>query len=108
MRAACYQSGKMRHVDQEKCANLICNLPHASEVDDARIGAAAADDQLGAFLLRQFLQRVVVNGFGFFGYAVRHDLVSLPGKVKVMAVREMTAMRQGQSQDRVATPQHCS
>ena len=49
MRAAGNQSGKVRHVDQVDRADLVGDLPHAREIDHARISAAAADDQLGLF-----------------------------------------------------------
>ncbi len=72
--AACDQSGEVRHVHQEERADFVGNLAHAGEIDDARIGAAAADDQLGVFFLRQLFQIVVVDGLGFFGDAVGDDL----------------------------------
>ena len=66
MRAARDQSGKVRHVHEVKRADLVGNLAHAREVNDARIRAAAADDQFGALFLGQLFQLVVVDGFGFF------------------------------------------
>ena len=106
MRAARDQSRKVRHVDQIERANFVGNLPHAGEVDDPRIRAAAADDQLWAFFLGELFQLVVVNRFGFFRDAVRNDLVGLAGKIQMMPVREVAAMRQVQAEDRVARLQH--
>ena len=83
-------------------ANLVGNLAHAREVDDARIGAAAADDQLGLLALGNLLQFVVVDGFGFLGHAVGDDLVGLAGEVQLMSVREVAAVREVQAQDGVA------
>ena len=60
------QSSEVRHVDQEQSADLVGDLTHAGEVDDARIGAASADDHLGMFFFGQLFQVVVVDGFGVF------------------------------------------
>ena len=106
MRAAGHQPGEMRHVDQVERADFVGNLPHTGKIDDARIGAASADDQLGPFLLGQLFQLVVIDRFGFFGHAVRNDVVRLAGEIQRMAVREMAAMRQVQSHDGIAGLQH--
>ena len=66
------------------------------------ISAASADDHLGPFFFGEPLQFVVVDGLGFLGYAVGNDLVSLAGKIQVMAVREVAAMRQIEAENRVA------
>ena len=106
MHASRDQSGEVRHVDQVERADFVGDLPHAGKIDDARIGAAAADDQLRPLLLGQLLQIVVVDGLGFLGHAIRNDLVGLAGKIQMMAVREMSAVRQVQSEDGVARLQH--
>ena len=106
MDAASNQSGEMRHVDQEECAYFVGNLAHAREIDDARIGAASANDQFGTFFLRQFLEVVVIDGFGVLGHAVRNDAVSLAGKIEMMAVGKVSAMGQIQAQDGVARLQN--
>ena len=74
MHAASNQSGEVRHVDQIERADFVGDLAHAGKIDDARIGAAAADDQLRLFLFRQLFELVVVDGLGFFGHAVRDNL----------------------------------
>ena len=102
MRAAGDQSGEVRHVDQVDRAHFVGNLAHAREVDDARIGAAAADDQLRPLALGNLLQLVVIDGLGFFGHAVGNDLVGLAGEVQRMSVRQVAAVREIQSQHGVA------
>ena len=72
------------------------------EVDESRIGAAAADDELWPLALGDSLQIVVIDGLGFLGHAVGNDLVGLAGKVQRMAVREVSAMREIQAKDGVA------
>ena len=102
MRAAGNQSGEVRHIDQVDRANFVGDLPHAREVDDARIGAAAADDQLGPLAFGDLLQLVVVDGLGFARHAVGNDLVGLAGEVQRMSVREMPAVGEVQAKDGVA------
>jgi len=58
------QSGKNAPYRPGKSApTLSRNLPHAGEINDPRIGAAAADDELRAFFFCNLLQFVVVDGF---------------------------------------------
>ena len=102
MHAARNQSGEMRHVDQVERAHFVGDLAHAGKINDSRIGAASADDQLGAFFLGQLLQIVVVDGLSFLGHAIGNDAVGLAGKIQMMAVGEMSAMRQIQSENGVA------
>ena len=102
------KSGKVRHVDQVDRAHFVGNLPHAGEVDDARISAAAADDQLRPLALGNLLQLVVIDGLGFFGNAVGNDLVGLAGEVQRMSVRKVTAVREIQSQHGIARLNHRS
>lgn len=61
-----HKPGKVRHVDEVECTNLVRNLPHAGEVNNPRISAAPADNQLRSFLLREFFQFVIVDRLGFF------------------------------------------
>ena len=106
MHAACNQSGKMRHVHQVKRANFVGNLPHAGKIDDARIRAAPADDQLRPLFFRQLFQVVVIDGLGFFGHAIRNDAISLAGKIQMMAVSQVSAVGQVESEDGIAGLQH--
>ncbi len=51
-------------------------------------------------------QLVVVDCFRFFGHTVGNDLVGLARKIQMMPMREMPAVRQVQSQNRVARLQN--
>ena len=53
MRAAGHEAGEVRHVDHQLGADLVGDLAEAAEVDDARIGRAAGDDDLRPVLLRE-------------------------------------------------------
>ena len=50
--------GEMRHVDHEIGADRVGDRAEAREIDDARIGRAAGDDQLRLVLARQALDLV--------------------------------------------------
>src|SRR5208282_1802425 len=106
MRSARHQSGKVRHIDEVERTDFIRNLPHASKIDDPRIRAAAANNQLRTLRRSDPFQFVVIDGLGFFGYAVRNDLVSLAREIQRMSMGEVSAMRQVQPKNRVAGLQH--
>ena len=72
-----HQSGEVRHVHQEERADGVGDLAEAREIDDARIGAAAGDDQLGLVLFGQARQFVVVDDLVLAAHAVGHHLVGL-------------------------------
>ena len=50
MHAAGHQPGEMRHVHHEIGADFVGDRAEAGEIDEARIGRAAGDDQLGPVL----------------------------------------------------------
>ena len=56
-----YQTGDVRHVYHEVCADRLCNLRQALEVDDAGICAGTGNDQLRLDFLCQSLGTVVVD-----------------------------------------------
>src|SRR3954466_9019529 len=102
MRIASNEPGKVGHVYEEECAYFIGYLAHTWEVDDPRISAAATDDQLWTFLLSDLFKFVIVDGFGFPGYAVGNDLVCLAREVQVMTVSKVSAMCEVQAKDGVS------
>ena len=108
MHASRHQSREMRHVHEIQCADFVSDLPHARKIDDPRICAATADDQLGALLLRQLLQIIIVNRLGFSGHAVGNNAVGLAGKIQMMPMSEMAAMRQVQAENGIAWLQNRS
>ena len=55
------QPREMRHVDEEQGANLVADRAEAREVEMARIGRAAGDDQLWPMLLREPFDLVEVD-----------------------------------------------
>ena len=61
MHAARDEAGEMRHVDHEIGADLVGDLAEAREIDDARIGRAAGDDQLRPMLFGELRHLVHVD-----------------------------------------------
>src|SRR6185369_4214522 len=69
------QSSEVRHVHQIERTHLVGNLAHASEVDNSRVRASAADNELRSFLFRKFFQITIIDGFGLFSDTVRNYAV---------------------------------
>ena len=61
MRAARDEPGEMRHVDHEIGADRVGDLAEAREIQDARIGRAAGDDELRPVLARELRHLVDVD-----------------------------------------------
>ena len=70
MDAAGNESGEVGHVDDEDRAGLVGDVAHAGKVEEARVGATAADDDFGLLADGDLFEEVVVDGFGVFSHAV--------------------------------------
>ena len=102
MHAARDQAGEVRHVDHQDGADLVGDGAEAREVDDARIGRAAGDDDARLVLARQRGHRVEVDALVLAAHAVVHGLEPLAGQVGRRAVGQVPARRQRQPEDGVA------
>ena len=102
MRACGHEAGDVGHVHHEVRIHLARDGGHALEVDDARIRARAAHDELGAHFLGDTLHLVVVDGLGLGVHAVAGEVVVAAAEVHRRAVREMAALGQAHAQHRVA------
>ena len=91
MRAAGHQPGNVRHIHHQPRAHGVGDGAKTREVQSAGIAAASGHDELGLMLLRQLVDLVVVNGFGFPVHAVGDEVVELAGEVDAGAVGEMAA-----------------
>ena len=96
----------VRHIDHHQRSGFPCGLRDSFEVNRARIGACADDDQPRLTLARQPLQFFIVDRFSIFANAVRHEVVVLSGEVQRMAVREMSSMGKVHPHDGVSRLQH--
>ncbi len=92
----------MRHVDHQVGADLVGDRAEAREIERARIGREAGDDQLRLALERQLLERVVVDLAIVGADAVLHGVEQLAGEVDLGAVRQVAAVVEAHAEDRVA------
>ena len=102
MNTACDQSREVRHVHHEERADGICNLAKALEIDDARIGRAAGDDDLRLVLFRDGSDFIHVDEVVLPAHRVGHRLEPFARLVDRRAVREMSAGSEVQPHERVA------
>ena len=96
------QPGEMRHVDQQQRAHLVGDCAEAGEIEMARIGRAAGDDQLGPMLLGQPLDLVEVDQMVVAAHAVLDGVEPFARLGRRRAVGEVTAGGEAHAQDRVA------
>ena len=96
------EPGEVRHVAHEFRADRIGDLAEAREIELARIGRPAGDDQLRPLFLRDPLDLVHVDPVVVLRNAVGNDLVELSRDVQLHPVREMTAVIELQAHDLVA------
>ena len=71
----------MRHVHHQQRAHAVGDLAETLEVDDARIGRAACDDELGAGFMGALFQRVIVDQMRVGVHRIRGHLEPLAGLV---------------------------
>jgi hypothetical protein len=102
MHASGDEPGEVRHVHQVERANLVGDLPHAGEVDGARIGRASADDELGLLAHGDGFHLVIVERLGFASHAVADDVESFAAEAELVSVSEVSAMGEVESHDGVA------
>ena len=96
------QPGDVRHVGDDRGADVAADLADALEIDLSRVGAGADHDHLRLVLVGETFQFFVIDALVVFSNAVRNDRVELAGEVQRMSVRQMAAVRQVHAEDRVA------
>ena len=102
MEAGGDEAGDVRDVDHEIRADAVRDLRHALEVDDARVGRGARDDELRLAVLCDALELVVVDALILLAHAVGNDVEILAAHVDGRAVREMAAVREVHAHDGIA------
>ena len=55
------ETGEMRHVDQKFGTDLVGDLAEAAEIEDARIGGPASDDDLRPKLTRKLRHLIKID-----------------------------------------------
>ena len=96
------EPGEVGHVAHQQRVDLVRDLAELGRVDRARVGRAAADDQLRPVLLRDLQHLVVVDHVRLARDAVRGDRVEPAREVDLEPVRQVAAVVEPQPEDRVA------
>ena len=96
------EPGEVGHVDHQEGADLVGDLPEAREVEHARVGRPAGEQQLRPALLGDPLDLVHVDQVGLGRDLVGRDVVQPARHVDLHAVAEVAAVRQREAHDRVA------
>src|SRR6185369_14926234 len=74
MNAGCNETGKMRHVHHQHRADTVADFAEGAEIDDARIGRAAGDDQFRLVLIGELCHFVHVDAMIVAADAVGYGL----------------------------------
>ena len=102
MRAAGHEPGEMRHVDHQIGADPIGDRAEAGEIDDARVGAAAGDDQPRTVLLGEALDLIEIDPRVLGAHAVMDGVKPFARQVRRGAVRQVAAGGERHAEHRVA------
>src|SRR5665213_2481608 len=97
----------MRHVDNQKSPHGIGNLTKFRKVPLPRISAAARDDHFRLVLIGEFRHMIEIDALIFPPHLIADDAIGLAGKVQLVAMRQMTAVRQIEAHDRIAWLDEC-
>ena len=102
MRTTGHQTTDVSHVRNHHRPDLVGYLANPREVDEPRIGAGADHDHLRVVVSCQTLHFLVVDRLILLAHAVGHHLVEPAGEIERMAVRQVTAMGEVHSHERIA------
>ena len=92
----------MGHVDHQISADAVGNLAEFLEINDARIGRAARDDQLRLVFLGQAFDLIEVDQAALAAHTVLNRVKPLAGNVRRRAVGQVTTSVQGHAHDGVS------
>ena len=96
------EAGEMRHVDHEGGAHFIGDGPEFGEIDVARIGRSAGDDQGGLMLLGERLDLFEVDQVVVAADAILHRVEPFSRHGGARAVGEVATGVEAHAEDRVA------
>lgn len=87
----------VRHVNEQVCADLVCDFSEFFKVDGARVRGRTGDDHLRLLLFRKGTERIIVNETVLI-HAVGHDVVQQAGLIDRRAVGQVTAVVQAHAE----------
>ncbi len=97
-----HETGEVRHVDPEEGAYLVGDRAERFEVELTRVCRPAGDDDLRLVLDGETAHLVHVDDRGLGVDAVRDDVVETAREVDLHAVRQVAALVEGETEQRVA------
>ena len=80
------QPGDMRHIDHHQTTRFVADLPKPGEIECARVGARAGNDEFGFLLEGLTFESIVIERPGVRIHFVVEYVEILPGKVHGMAM----------------------
>ena len=98
----CDQTCRMCHINQEQCANLICDLTHTFVVPLATVCRSSTNDQLGFVLHCQSLHCVVIDTTRSLIELITDGLKIHTRHIHRRTVRKVSAVRQIESHKGIA------
>ena len=97
-----HEAGEVRHVDPERRSDLVGDLAEQGEVELARVGGPAGDDDARLVLAGLGADVLHVDEHGVGVDPVGDGVVELAREVELHAVGEVAAVREFEAEDRVA------
>ena len=94
MESGRHQAGNVGDVRQQIGADFAGDFTHALEINDARIRAGAHGDHLRLVFARHGGELVVINPLVVPAHAVVDDLEKFAGEIRLVAMRQMSAVAQ--------------
>ena len=104
--ARCDETGHVRHVDVQIGTHLVGDRAKTREVEQARIGRKASDDELRLDLECLRFESVVVDLAVIGTDAVLRGVEDLAREVHLRAVRKVTAMIETHTEDGITRLEH--
>ena len=102
MHAARHKACDVCHVHEKVGSDGVRDLPHAGEIDCARIGRRSGCDHFWLHLQRVLSEGVVIDLLCRPIHSVVMNLVKFSRKVRLMAVREMSAVGEVHGQEAIS------
>ncbi len=106
MQARGDEAGEVRHIHPEGGTNLVRDVTEGLEVQVTRVGRPAGNDHARALREGRLADLLGLDAHGLTIDLVGDCLVVLAREVQAHAVGQVTAVGQGQAEDRVTDVRH--
>ena len=102
MLAACNKTGNVSHINHKISAYFLCDFRQLFKINSTGICTCAGNDELGAALMCDTAELVVIDLLIGLAYTVRNDVEILTAHIDRAAVSEVAAVAEVHAQDGVA------